>query len=127
MTLQVTTIMLAVEDMDRSKKFYEGLGAKLGQDFPNFASFELGGGSAMGIYPIDWAAKDAGVSAEGEGFRGVSFHFIVDSQEEVDEVIAKVVAGGGSVVREAEGAGWGGYFGYIADPDGHLWKIAAAS
>ncbi|RMI27810.1 VOC family protein [Nocardia stercoris] len=126
MSLQVTTIMLAVDDMDRSKQFYKELGASLGQDFPQFASFELAGGSALGIYPLAHAAADAGVPADGSGFRGVSFHHIVDGPEAVDKTIATAVAAGATIVRAAESAGWGGYFGYIADPDGHLWKIAAA-
>lgn len=127
MTLQVTTIMLAVEDMERSKKFYVALGAKLGQDFPNFASFELDGGSALGIYPTAHAAKDAGVSPEGSGFRGVSFHHIVATPEEVDDVITTALDAGGAIVKPAAAAGWGGYFAYLADPDGHLWKIAASA
>ena len=52
----------------------------------------------------------------------MSFHFIVDSNDEVDEVIGKAVAAGGRIVRDAADAKWGGYFGYFADPDGYLWK-----
>ena len=41
--VQVTTIMLGVEDLDRSKRFYgEGLGCAIDQDYPNFVSFNLG-------------------------------------------------------------------------------------
>ena len=47
------------------------------------------------------AAQDAGVSAEGSGFRAVSFHFIVGSSEPVDEVMGSAVAAGGTVVKEA--------------------------
>jgi len=71
--------------------------------------------------------RDAGVSPEGSGFRGVSFHFIVQSSEAVDEVMGKAVAAGGAVVKEAAAAQWGGYFGYFSDPDGHLWKVASPS
>jgi uncharacterized glyoxalase superfamily protein PhnB len=42
----------------------------------------------------------------------------------VDGVIAKAQAAGGSVVRKPEGAQWGGCFGYFADPDGYLRKVA---
>lgn len=57
----------------------------------------------------------------------MSFHYIVESTAEVDEVIAAAVAGGGAVVKEAFGAQWGGYFGYFADPHGCLWKAATSS
>lgn len=33
----------------------------------------------------------------------------------------------GRVVKPAESASWGRYSGYFADPDGCLWKVAAAS
>jgi uncharacterized glyoxalase superfamily protein PhnB len=49
----------------------------------------------------------------------------VSSSDEVDSVIAKAIAAGGSEVKAAASANWGGYFGYFADPDGHLWKVAA--
>jgi hypothetical protein len=124
--LQVTAIMLGVEDLARSKKFYgEGLGCAIAQDYPKFVSFDLGdGSSSLALYEREAAAGDAGVSAEGSGFRGVSFHYIVQSSEEVDKVIGKAVAAGGAVVREAAASQWGGYFGYFSDPDGHLWKVA---
>ena len=49
--------------------------------------------------------------SEGSGFRGVSFHFIVQSREAVDEVMGNAVAAGGGGVKEAAVASWG-YFGY---------------
>ena len=125
MSLKATAIMIGVEDLARSKKFYgEGLGCPVQQDYPSFVSFELGGGSSsLALYQREAAAQDAGVSPEGSGFRGVSFHYIVDSKEAVDETIASAVAAGGSVVKEAGDVAWG-YYGYFADPDGYLWKVA---
>jgi uncharacterized protein len=127
--LEVTAIMIGVEDLARSKKFYgEGLGCTIDQDYPNFVSFNLGeGSSSLGLYEWEAAAQDAGVSSEGSGFRGVSFHFIVTSSEAVDEVIRDAVAAGGGVVKEAAASQWGGYFGYFSDPDGYLWKVASPS
>jgi catechol 2,3-dioxygenase-like lactoylglutathione lyase family enzyme len=130
MPVQVTAIMLGVEDLARSKKFYaEGLGCAIDKDYPSFVSLDLGGGSSsLALYERGAAAEDAGVSPEGSGFRGVSFHYIVDSTKAVDEVMAKAVAAGGAIVREAAGAAWGsGYFGYFSDPDGYLWKAATSA
>ena len=129
MPLQVTAIMIGVKDLSRSRKFYgEGLGCTIDQDHPNFVSFNLGDrSSSLALYEWEAAAQDAGVSSEGSGFRGVSFHFIVPSSAAVDEVMAKAVAAGGGVVKEAAAAQWGGYFGYFSDPDGYLWKVASAS
>jgi predicted enzyme related to lactoylglutathione lyase len=120
--------MIGVQDLARSKKFYgESLGCTIDQDHPHFVSFNLGeGSSSLALYEREAAAQDAGVSSEGSGFRGVSFHFIVPSSEAVDEVMGSAVAAGGDVVKEAAAAQWG-YFGYFSDPDGYLWKVASAS
>jgi len=125
--LQVTAIMLGVEDLARSKEFYgEGLGCTIEQDYPNFVKFKLGeGSSSLALYEREAAAQDAGVSSEGSGFRGVSFHYIVTSSEAVDEVMSTAVAAGGGVVKEAAASDWG-YFGYFSDPDGYLWKVASS-
>ena len=129
MPLEVTAIMIGVENLARSKKFYgPGLGCAIDQDHPNFVSFNLGeGSSSLCLYQWEAAAQDAGVSPEGFGFRGVSFHFIVPSREAVDEVMSNAVAAGGSVVKAAAASQWGGYFGYFSDPDSYLWKVASTS
>ena len=129
MALQVTAIMLGVRDLDRAKKFYgDGLGCTIDKDYPGFVSLSLGNGSSsLALYEWDAAAQDAGVPPEGSGFRGVSFHYIVDSREAADQVIADAVAAGGSVVKQAAAGQWGGYSGYFSDPDGHLWKVATAA
>jgi uncharacterized protein len=128
-SLQVSVVMLGVKDVDRAKRFYvEGLGCEIDQDFPGFVRCTLGEGSSMlALYEWEAAAQDAGVSAEGSGFRGVSFHFITDSRDAVDNVMQTAEAAGGTVVKSAAAAEWGGYFGYFSDPDGYLWKVTTAA
>ena len=128
MAVQVNAIMLGVEDLARSKGFYgDGLGCTIAQDHPTFVSFNLGeGSSSLALYQREAAARDAGVSSAGSGFRGVSFHYIVGSGDAVDEVMGKAVAAGGGVVKPPAASPWG-YFGYFSDPDGYLWKVASSS
>jgi predicted enzyme related to lactoylglutathione lyase len=128
MPVQVTAIMLGVEDLARSKRFYgDGLGCAIDQDHRTFVSFNLGeGSSSLALYQWEAAANDAGVASEGSGFRGVSFHYIVPSSQAVDEVMGNAVTAGGAVVRQAAASPWG-YFGYFSDPDGYLWKVAAGA
>ena len=118
MPVQVTTVMLAVENLDRSKKFYgEGLGCAIDQDYPTFVSFNLGeGSSSLALYQREAAAADAGVPSDGSGFRGVSLHYIVSSKEAVDDVIGKALA----AVRDPnhdEHAHWTEWIGGRFDPD----------
>jgi uncharacterized protein len=125
--VQVSVIMLGVQDVARAKKFYvEGLGGEVEQDYPGFVRCKLGDGSSLALYEWEAAAKDAGVSADGSGFRGVSFHFITDSRDEVDEAMRAAEDAGATVVKVATDTNWGGYFGYFSDPDGYLWKATTA-
>jgi len=125
---EINAILIGVKDMDRSKKFYaEGLECPIENDYPQFKSFKLGNGSpTLGLYPREALAADAGVSPEGSGFSGVTLHYIVKSSERVDEVLAQAERAGAKIVKPAQKVQWG-YFGYFADPDGYLWKVAAGS
>nr|WP_238987675.1 VOC family protein [Halobellus captivus] len=48
----------------------------------------------------------------------------VASKDEVTSILAEAEAAGGQIVKQAQDVFWGGYSGYFADPDGHLWEVA---
>jgi catechol 2,3-dioxygenase-like lactoylglutathione lyase family enzyme len=125
-SVRASVIMLGVNDVERAKKFYvEGLGCEVTQEYPGFVRCAMGAGSSdLALYEWDASARDAGVAPEGSGYRGVSFHFITDSKDAVDEVMRTAEASCGTVVKAAVAAEWGGYDGWFSDPDGHLWKVA---
>ena len=39
-------------------------------------------------------------------------------------MLAEAEAAGGTILKPAQDAFWGGYSGYFADPDGHPWEVA---
>ena len=43
---------------------------------------------------------------------------------ETDAVCLAAVDAGAKVLKRPEKVFWGGYSGYFADPDGHVWEIA---
>jgi predicted lactoylglutathione lyase len=49
-----------------------------------------------------------------------------NSRDEVDVVMAHALSCGGELHRRAEATDYGGYRGYFADPDGHLWEAVVA-
>lgn len=121
---RISLITLGVADLDRAVRFYRDV-LKLPQieTPPGVAFFELGR-TWLSLYPREDLAADAGISPEGSGFQGFALAHNVRSAEEVDALLAEVVAGGARLVKAGEAAHWGGYFGYFADPDGFLWEVA---
>ncbi len=116
---------LGVDSMERAVRFYrDGLGWPLSDASNDNIAFFRTGGTVLGLYPWAKLAEDATVSADGDGFRGITLAHNVRAREEVAEVIAVAVAAGGTLVKPAEDAFWGGHSGYFADPDGHLWEVA---
>jgi catechol 2,3-dioxygenase-like lactoylglutathione lyase family enzyme len=122
---QVSIVTLGVRDLDRAKRFYtDGLGWTVTVQQNEWISFRLGdGSSAIALYPWDGLADDAGVASDGMGFRGVTMAYGVSSESRVDEVLAEAADAGAEIVKPAQRSSWGGYSGYFADPDGHLWEV----
>ena len=90
----------------------EGLGWPIQQESDNWVCFSLGNGSsALALYPWDGLAEDAGVPADGSGFRGVTLAHNVRSADRVDEVLNEAERAGGKVVKHTERTSWGGYGG----------------
>ena len=123
---KISLVTLGVRDFPRSLAFYrDGLG------FPphNYAEgeehvmFALEG-SWLSLFPWDELAKDATVAQEGRGFSGVTLAHNVGSKAEADAVFATAVAAGARPLKAPTEVFWGGYSGYFADPDGHLWEVA---
>lgn len=125
MAFDISLVTLGVEDLDRSIAFYTDLGLPMEDRDPDdaIAFFDLEG-TRLALYPRGLLAEDVGVPAEGGGFAGVTLANNVGSEAEVDATIEEAAAAGAEVVKPAAAADWGGYSGYIADPDGHLWEVA---
>jgi len=123
----ISVLTLGVDDIDRAREFYnEGLGWPIKQDHGQFVLFApADGSSALALYPRKVLAADAGLSSEGSGYRGFMLSYIVQSNDRVDAVLNEAEAAGATIVKPAQPAQWGGYFGYFADPDGNLWKVVS--
>lgn len=121
---RISMITLGVSDLARSVAFYQqGLGFPKLESPPEVAFFTLGG-TWLGLYGREALAEDAKVSAEGSGFKGFALAHNVKSEQEVHAVVDQAVAAGATLVKEPQKVFWGGYSGYFADPDGHLWEVA---
>jgi catechol 2,3-dioxygenase-like lactoylglutathione lyase family enzyme len=125
MEQRLSMVTLGVADLARSRRFYEeGLGwkaAKAGDG--NVAFFQLGG-VVLALWGRAALAEDARLPEAGGGFRGLALAHNVRRREETDAILAQAEAAGGRILKPAEDTFWGGYAGYFADPDGHLWEVA---
>jgi catechol 2,3-dioxygenase-like lactoylglutathione lyase family enzyme len=123
-------ITLGVADMRRAKDFYrDGLGLPVKKAFGNKFIMFSGEGetSDLGMYKREALAQDAAVDAEGSGFHGFSITHIVESPEQVDELLARVARAGAEIVRPAVAAEQAGYGGSFADLDGNVWHVTAVT
>ncbi|HTN73931.1 MAG TPA: VOC family protein [Pirellulaceae bacterium] len=124
MQARISMITLGVADLERSIAFYEQ-----GLQFPRrptsapVAFFTLSG-TWLALYGHEALAEDAGVAPQSSGFRGITLAHNVSTKAEVVSVLEQAAAAGGKIIKPAQDAFWGGYYGYFADPDGHLWEVA---
>ena len=125
MEQRVSLITLGVGDLDRSRRFYEALGWR-GQTVEETVFFQAGG-LAVVLWGRSKLADDARVDLDADdptAFAGVALAHNVRSPEAVDAVIAAARDAGGRVTKAPASTPYGGYAGYFADPDGHLWEVA---
>jgi catechol 2,3-dioxygenase-like lactoylglutathione lyase family enzyme len=121
---KLSLVTLGVADVGRSRAFYEALGfAAVSPDSDDVVFFELGG-VVLGLYGRASLAADAGLDPDGSGFAGVTLAHNEPSVADADRAFGEFVAAGATVVKTMEPTDWGGYSGYVADLDGHLWEIA---
>ena len=126
MEQRLSLITLGVTDLVRSCAFYsKGLGwtpSELSND--NVVFFQCAG-VVFGLYGRAALAEDVALdSAEGSVFRGDALAYNTRSKDELNAVLALAARAGAVIAKPAEEAFWGGYSGYFADPDGHLWEVA---
>ncbi|WP_332899041.1 VOC family protein [Haladaptatus sp. CMSO5] len=123
---RLSLVTLGVSDLDRAIEFYrDGLGLPLETRDPDsdVAFFTLGA-TKLSLYPRELLAEDAMVSPDGEGFSGITLAHNVRSAQAVDAQLEEAVEAGATLVKPGQEVFWGGYSGYFADPDGHLWEVA---
>jgi catechol 2,3-dioxygenase-like lactoylglutathione lyase family enzyme len=122
MSQHLSLITLSIHDLGRSCRFYgEGFGWKPVYESGEVLFFQMNG-IVLGL----WLHTE--FSADLQRADGVSNGFAlahnVSSVQEVDSLIARLADHGGHILRVADAPPYGGWRGYVADPDGHAWEIA---
>jgi catechol 2,3-dioxygenase-like lactoylglutathione lyase family enzyme len=121
---RLSFVTLGVADVARSRSFYEALDFKASAASEAGVAFFDAGGVVLALFGREALAEDAGAELGTPGRANVALAHNVGSEAEVDRVLGEAVAAGGKLLKPGQKAFWGGYSGYFADPDGHIWEIA---
>ena len=114
MEQRISLVTLGVADLARARSFYEAMGWGGAQQPDDEVCFFQAGGMVLGL----WTALG------GHGAPGVELAHNVRAAEDVAPLLADAERAGGSIVRPAARADWGGTSGAFADPDGYVWEVA---
>jgi len=121
---RIDAVTLAVEDLDRSVRFYrETLGFDQVSDSEAVKGFDLG---KIRLDLIDKAVllEETHLPTFPDPPGPITLVIEVE-RAEVDEYVKRLEAAGARIVAPAEDKPLGPRIGYIADPDGHMWEIGA--
>ncbi|MFT5743645.1 MAG: putative lactoylglutathione lyase [Paracoccaceae bacterium] len=120
---RVTLITLGVVDLARAKAFYDALGWRSTERTEGVVFYQLNG-MVLGLFGLGPLAQDQGRpdAALGTGAMTLAQNFTTEA--EVDAAYSAALAVGATALKAPEKVFWGGYSGYYADPDGHVWEVA---
>ncbi|MBI3142991.1 MAG: glyoxalase/bleomycin resistance/extradiol dioxygenase family protein [Bacteroidetes bacterium] len=118
-------VNLPVKDLERSRKFWSGLGFGFNEQFSDEKALCLvlseGTIYSMLILPEFFATFTNKPIADGSSTQ-VLMAIEVDSRQKVDELMGLALAHGASRYRDGADHGWM-YYDSFADPDGHQWEV----
>lgn len=121
---RVTLITLGVADLAASRAFYARLGwVEHGDSQEGVAFFQLNG-AALALFGAADLAADQGRPGAALGTGAITLAQNFASEAEVDAAYQAALAAGGKPLKAPEKVFWGGFSGYWADPDGHVWEVA---
>ncbi|MDQ1394089.1 MAG: uncharacterized protein QOF30_3066 [Acidimicrobiaceae bacterium] len=129
---RVDIITLGVPDLDAARRFYlEGLGWTAVFDVAGEVAFiQIGHGLLLGLFGAADLDADVGdPRREGPHTPSppMSLAHIVQTEDEVTDLLRQAEAAGGTILKPAQRAEFGGFHGYFADPAGFRWEVATNS
>ena len=123
MDQRLSLVTLGARDLERARRFYEGLGWTSGVSPADDVVFFQAGCMIVALWGRDQLAEDTVVEDRG-GWGGVTLAYNARSPDEVDAVLAEAEAAGATIPRAGAETFWGGYSGIFVDPEGHPWEVA---
>lgn len=124
MEQRLNFVTLAVADVARARDFYvDGLGWEVEFEAPGDVIFlRLGPGLVLSLWSRKGFIEEVGAEPA-RGLTPLTLAHNVSSPGEVDAVLAQAESAGAEVSAGVR-RDWGGYSGYLVDPDGFRWEVA---
>ena len=119
----ITLVTLGVADLDRARAFYAALGWEAHTAEEGVVFIQLAG-QVLALFGLDDLAADQGVPAATLGHGALTLARNFATETEVDAAFALALSAGATPIKPPVKVFWGGYSGYFADPDGHVWELA---
>ncbi len=120
---RVTLITLGVADLDRARAFYAALGWAPAAAQDEVVFYQMNG-LVLGLFGKSDLAADQGRPGAALGTGAMTLAQNFPTEAEVDAAYDRATAAGATPLKRPEKVFWGGYSGYFADPDGHVWELA---
>jgi uncharacterized protein len=124
---RVSVVALRTADLARSTAFYVALGWEVSPASTAAMSLFKTAGSLLLVCTDELLAELGGeevaaaLAGEPTGEAVLSIHVATD--DEVEAALQEAVRAGGVVVKRAAPTPMGGFYGFFADPDGHVWEV----
>jgi hypothetical protein len=81
-------------------------------------------GLLLSLYPLQKFKEEVNLDVKKEGFPTFTMAYNARSEAEVNILFEQFKERGAKILKMPEKVFWGGYSGYISDPDGYFWEIA---
>jgi len=123
MRQQISCVTLGITDLARSKRFYiDGFGWKPVFENADIVFYQMNG-FMLGTWltrELEADAKQSALSRPG----AFALAHNVAAQADVQPLLDRLGQFGGTILRHGDAPPHGGFRGYVADPDRHIWEIA---
>ena len=121
----ISIITIGVDDLERAFAFYRGL-LELPDDQigagEDHVAFFFSDAFTFVLFPRTEIAATAGRDAAEPAAGGFVLSHRAGSATEVDEILDRVLALGGTIVTPGTASEWG-YSAYFEDSEGNLWEL----
>lgn len=123
MEQRLSLITVGVKNLTKMREYYEKVFLwKPVSENENIVFYQLNG-FMLSFYPEHLLAKEVYENDTRTGFKPFSLAINYTSTAEVDDIFSLLKQRGVVVLKGPEDVFWGGYSGYVSDPENNLWEI----